>query len=277
MSNSRDEGAAPWQNKSSTEPAEHPDAMTVDADHVASGADPPAFERDVADGTSDQRSTDRDLASADPRRARPGVEAGDVADGVTKAGRTTGRVRLEQLHERAALQRARSDSRRRHAAAAARARFQEELHGSHPDDLTETRLRETQWHALAVEVDRSHRGDGRFVLAFLDIDGLRRINDRAGYAAGNHVLRTLAATLRSSLRSFDPIVQFGGDKFLCGIGGADAREVERRLAGTERSLHADTGASFSVGLAVLAPGETLEQLTARADARLLDAKALRPD
>ena len=60
-------------------------------------------------------------------------------------------------------------------------------------------------------------------------------------------------------------------------GAADIREVEGRLAGTQRSLYADTGASFSVGLAVLAARETLEQLTARADAALLDAKASRLD
>ncbi|MCJ7709470.1 MAG: GGDEF domain-containing protein [Chloroflexi bacterium] len=197
-----------------------------------------------------------------------------VADGGQRAA-DADQVRLEQLRERAALERACADSERRHAAAAARARFQEELHGSHLDDLTSACRRETQWHALALEVDRSSRGDGRFVLAFLDIDGLKGINERAGHAAGDHVLRTLAATLRSSLRSFDPIVRFGDDRFLCGIGGVDAGEVERRLAATQRSLHADTGASFSIGLAVLAPGETLEQLTARADARLLDAEASR--
>jgi len=162
-------------------------------------------------------------------------------------------------------------------AAATRARLREELHGSHLDDLTRAFRRETEWHALNLEIDRSRRGDGRFVLAFLDIDDLKGINDRAGHAAGDLVLRTLVATLRSSLRSFDPIVRFGGDEFVCGIGGADIREVEGRLAGTQRSLYADTGASFSVGLAVLAAGETLEQLTTRADAALLDAKASRPD
>ena len=62
-----------------------------------------------------------------------------------------------------------------------------------------------------------------------------------------------------------------------GSAGPTVGEVEGRLAGTRRSLYADTGASFSVGLAVLAAGETLEQLTARADAALLDAKASRSD
>jgi diguanylate cyclase (GGDEF)-like protein len=243
MTSGRDEGATPWQDGASTMPAAHLDASTAD--------------QSVVDG--DQRTADASQAAS---------ERDDADD-------TGGR--LEQLRERAALDRARADSERRHAAAATRARLQEELDGSLLGDLTWSFSRATGWHALTLEIDRSRRGDGRFVLAFLDIDGLKGINDRAGHAAGDLVLRTLAATLRSSLRPFDPIVRFGGDEFVCGIGGADVREVEGRLAGSQRSLYADTGASFSVGLAVLAAGETLEQLTARADTALLDAKASRPD
>ena len=243
MTNGRDEGATPGQHEASTVSAAHLDALTAD--------------QPVADGD------------------RGTVE--DAADEATKAARSTGLVRLEQVRERGALDRARASSERRHAAAAARARLREELHGSYLDDVTSSLRREAEWHALNLEIDRARRGDGRFVLAFLDVDGLKGINDRAGHEAGDLVLRTLVATLRSSLRSFDPIVRFGGDEFVCGIGGADVREVKRRLAGTQRSLHADTGASFTVGLAVLAAGETLEQLTARADAALLDAKASRSD
>jgi diguanylate cyclase (GGDEF)-like protein len=186
------------------------------------------------------------------------------------------------LRELAALDRALADSERRHAeavraeASVARARLEAELHGAHLDDPTGAFRRETGWHALTLEIDRSRQGDGRFVLAFLDVDGLKVINDRAGHAGGDLVLCTLVATLRSSLRSFDPIVRFSGDQFVCGIGGLDPLEVERRLVGIKRSLYLDTGASFSFGLAVLAAGETLEQLTARADAALLDAKGSPP-
>ena len=287
MSNGWGEDAAGRQDETLTVPAADRGAVAdqsvadgdkraADADQVSSNADRAALEREDAGDLSDQRHEDRDRALADRHRDRQGDEAGDVAYEATKAAHTTGQVRLEQLRERAALKRARAGSKRRHVAAATRARLREELHGSHPDDRTQAFRRETEWHALNLEIDRSRRGDGRFVLAFLDIDDLKGINERAGHAVGDLVLRTLAATLRSSIRSFDPIVRFGGDEFLCGMGGADVREVERRLAGTQRSLYADTGASFSVGLAVLAAGETLEQLTARADAALLDARISRP-
>jgi diguanylate cyclase (GGDEF)-like protein len=191
-------------------------------------------------------------------------------------------VRFAELRKHAALDRARAATDRRHAAtarvsaSALRVRLQAHLHTAHLDDLTGTFRRETGEDALALEIDRSRRGDGRFVLAIFDIDGLGAINDRAGRAAGDLVLRAFVAILRSKLRSFDPVVRFGDDEFVCGIGGADILEVERRLAAVGRELYADTGGSFSAGLAAIRWGETVEQLTARADAALLDARAARP-
>jgi diguanylate cyclase (GGDEF)-like protein len=91
------------------------------------------------------------------------------------------------------------------------------------------------------------------------------------------VLRTLVSTLRSSLRSFDPIVRYGGDEFVCGLGGADLDQVERRFDAIRRSVQNDAGVGISVGLAALASGETLDQLTARADAALLDARNRRDE
>jgi GGDEF domain-containing protein len=74
------------------------------------------------------------------------------------------------------------------------------------------------------------------------------------------------------MRSYDPIVRMGGDDFACGIAGARLDEVDLLFYEFERSLHADTGVGISVGMAALADGETIEQITARADAALLDAK-----
>lgn len=255
MTNDRDPFATPWQDEAPSIPAVRP-GVTRERGSNASRRDDTARRRE-----------ERALH----------MEEGIVASSAPI------RVRFAQLRELAALDRARAKSERRHAVAAraaafaARSRLEAEVHGAHRGDLTGTFRREAGWHALILEIDRSRRGDGRFVLAFLDIEDLRAITDRAGRGAGDLVLSTLVATLRSSLRSFDPIVRFGGDQFVCGFGGVDEGEVERRLVGAQRSLYLDTGAWFSFGLAVLAAGETLEALTARADAALLDAKGSRPD
>ena len=190
--------------------------------------------------------------------------------------------KLERLREQAAKDRAGAAADRGRAAgerteaAAERARLEDDLHGAYLDDLTGAFRPEMGRDALQLEIDRARRYDGTFVLACVDVDDLEAINDRAGHATGDHVLRTLVATLRASLRSYDPIVRLGGDDFACGMAGVDLAEADRRFELIARSLYADTGAAISVGTAVLADGEAIEQVAARADAALADAKRSRP-
>jgi PleD family two-component response regulator len=87
----------------------------------------------------------------------------------------------------------------------------------------------------------------------------------------------LAATLRSNLRSFDPIVRYGGDEFVCGLGGVDPEGVERRFGAIDQELQDAAGVGITVGLASLLPNDTLDKLIARADAALLDGKRRRDE
>ena len=184
--------------------------------------------------------------------------------------------KLEQLRARAAADRAKA-ALDRAGAARERALLEAELLGAHLDDLTGAYRREIGTLALTLEIDRARRADGRFILAFVDVDDLKLVNDRYGHAAGDRVLETLARTLRSSLRAFDPIVRYGGDEFVCGLGGSSLGEVERRFAAIDALLCDEVGVGISVGLADLSADETLDQLIARADAALLDAKKRRVD
>ncbi len=153
-----------------------------------------------------------------------------------------------------------------------RARLEAELQRAHLDALTGAFRREMGRLALRNEIERARRADGRFVMAFVDVDGLKGVNDRDGHAAGDRVLRTLAATMRANLRSYDPIVRFGGDEFVCGISSIDPGEVQHRIGVIDQSLRHSTGVGITAGLAALTSGESLEELTARADAALLEAK-----
>ena len=111
------------------------------------------------------------------------------------------------------------------------------------------------------------------MLAFVDVDGLKEVNDRHGHAAGDALLIDVAATIRSKLRSYDPIVRFGGDEFVCAFSDFDLDGVRRRfddiLAALDRTRK---GCSISVGLAELESEDTLDDLTARGDAALYEAK-----
>lgn len=114
-------------------------------------------------------------------------------------------------------------------AAHERARLEAELRSAHLDQLTGAYRREMGQLALSHEIDRARRSDGRFVLAFVDVDRLKSINDRDGHAAGDRVLQTVVRVIRTRLSSFDPIVPYGGDEFICGLTGTDLGEAERRF------------------------------------------------
>jgi len=156
-----------------------------------------------------------------------------------------------------------------------RARLEAQLQRAHLDGLTGAYRREVGRLALRNEIERARRSDGRFVMAFVDVDGLKGVNDREGHAAGDRVLRTLAATMRANLRSYDPIVRYGGDEFVCGVAAIDPSEVQHRISVIDQSLRHATGVGITAGLASMSGNESLEELTERADAALLEAKRSR--
>jgi diguanylate cyclase (GGDEF)-like protein len=127
--------------------------------------------------------------------------------------------------------------------------------------------------AISHEIDRVRRSDGRFVLAFVDVDRLKLVNDRQGHAAGDRVLKSVVEAIRTRLRSYDPIIRYGGDEFLCGLAGIGLAEARRRFDSIGVAIKADARVGISVGLAVLAAGDTVDQLTERADAAMLEIKA----
>jgi diguanylate cyclase (GGDEF)-like protein len=189
--------------------------------------------------------------------------------------------KLERVRARATAARARATAGRGRAthdqtgAAREFARLEAQLQSARLDDLTGAFRRDMGRLALNQEMDRARRADGRFVIAYVDVDGMKRVNDRDGHAAGDHVLQTLVLTLRSNLRSFDPIVRYGGDEFVVGLGGVDHDVVARRFELIDRSIQGDVGVGISVGLAGLESDDTLDRLMARADASLLMAKRAR--
>lgn len=186
---------------------------------------------------------------------------------------------LEALAAEAAADRARAAADRARAAtdranaARERARLQAELDRAHLDELTGAFRRELGRQALSNEMDRARRSDGRFVLAFVDVDDLKLINDRDGHAAGDRALQGVVQAIRSRLRSFDPIIRFGGDEFVCGLSGTDLEEATARFEAIRIAVAADAHVGISVGLAALQPGDTVEALTERADAAMLAMKA----
>ena len=235
-----------------------------------------ASQRDAAARVRDLEAAARDQASiasdrADAHTARTGPATRVTITDVTSLDESFGglRARAAADREHAAADRAHAAADRANAADDRRmARVA--LRDAHLDELTGAYTRGPGLLALQHEIARAHRSSRPFVLALVDIDGLRRINARDGQDAGDAILRAVATALRAGLRSYDPVVRVGGDEFLCALSDTRLPVATRRIREVQAALPA--GATISGGLAELCPGEMLDALTARADAELGRAK-----
>lgn len=87
-------------------------------------------------------------------------------------------------------------------------------HFSTHDPLTELHNRRYFNEILNYEIERSARYHHGFSLLMIDIDNFKFINDTYGHLCGDEALRTLAKTLRNTLRKGDVIARIGGDEFV---------------------------------------------------------------
>ncbi|MGO8687631.1 MAG: GGDEF domain-containing protein [Candidatus Dormibacteria bacterium] len=138
------------------------------------------------------------------------------------------------------------------------------------DDLTGALRRGAGLQAMTREIARYHRFGGKGVAAiFIDVDGLKRINDTEGHAAGDSLLANVVGAIRERLRAYDLVIRWGGDEFVCVLPDATRGEAERTLADIEQHVRDRTsGRTVSTGLAALEDGDTAASLVGRADAAL---------
>jgi diguanylate cyclase (GGDEF)-like protein len=161
----------------------------------------------------------------------------------------------------------------RKQAALDRQRAAEYLRRTYRDGLTGALQREAGTDRLQREVDRTHRAGGLLTIAFLDIDGLKKVNDSAGHAAGDQVLRAVGTALAQRLRTYDLIVRWGGDEFVCAMPGSTPESAARRLADVRTVLaELEPRAAFTVGIAVQERGDTLQATIDRADRALYEQR-----
>ncbi len=246
--------------------------------------------RDDAAQARDRASAARDLAMAqrDVQHDREDGQAMTSEEIVMRAADQ--RRRAAEYRAQAAEHRAQA-ARDRHAAATDRARgardrlralvdreaLAQALALSEIDALTGARARAAGLSDLDRELDRSRRSASPLVVVYVDVVGLKRVNDSDGHDAGDRLLKRVVALITAHLRPYDLIVRLGGDEFLCAMPNMAQAEAHQRFNAIATAFAADSQpGALRTGFAELAPGESATELIARADARLNDSRSSNP-
>ena len=179
--------------------------------------------------------------------------------------------------------RSRTQVRRKAYADALRDRLEESLEMAVTDALTGLHNRRYIVSRLRQHLDVLDRSGEGFAVALVDIDHFKRINDTFGHQAGDVVLKGFADRLRKELRAVDIAGRYGGEEFLVLFTGATNEEAlegaERFRAamardpfvvpGTDEPINVTVSAGISAG----ERGDDVEDVVARADAALYEAKS----
>ena len=131
-----------------------------------------------------------------------------------------------------------------------------------------------------AQIERAGDAAGPLSVGLIDIDNFKKLNDSLGHAAGDVALKNLAARVREWLRPVDHVARFGGEEFVVLLPTTAADEGQQVLTKLQRRLTAslfmhegrEVFITFSAGVSVWRPGETLESALGRADEGLYEAK-----
>lgn len=135
------------------------------------------------------------------------------------------------------------------------------------DPLTGLRNRRAWRRACELEEARHHRLGDHASIIMLDLDGLKRVNDHDGHAAGDAMLQRAAEVIRSGCRHTDVVARLGGDEFAVLCPQTTAGEVAPVAARLRADL-GKAGLSAGIGFATLDQVGTMVGTEALADAAM---------
>lgn len=152
------------------------------------------------------------------------------------------------------------------------------------DGLTGMLNRTAILQALSSELERAQRENRTVVVALIDLDYFKQINDHYGHLAGDEALRWFASAVETAIRSYDHAGRYGGEEFLLVLPRVPRESFEQRLAKLHDSisnLHVcPRGTSFtlncSMGATIFDPSDGLvsvETLLALVDQALYASKS----
>lgn len=153
-----------------------------------------------------------------------------------------------------------------------------EVNMARTDALTELMNRRAFFEQAEMEIDRSRRFERPFILAYIDLDNFKWVNDNLGHKTGDLVLKKTAQVMRKVLRKTDLIGRLGGDEFIILLPELNENTGQFVVGKLQESLltamkEKKWPITFSIGMtAVNPPIPDVTAVVAKADSIMYKAK-----
>lgn len=111
------------------------------------------------------------------------------------------------------------------------------------------------------------------MVAYVDVVGLKALNDAEGHGAGDELLERVVRLIKERLRPYDLAIRLGGDEFLFAMSDMTLPDARRRFStGAAALASGPHPGAISTGFAELISDETVTDLIVRADSEILDSR-----
>lgn len=145
------------------------------------------------------------------------------------------------------------------------------------DSLTGIANSRAFYEIAKLEIDRSARFGRPFTIAYIDIDNFKQVNDMLGHSQGDRLLKSVAESIKQSIRSIDIVSRLGGDEF--GVFLPETNEGNAKTALNKVQKHLlDTAkinswpVTFSIGAVTCYKSCTVDELIKEADNLMYSVK-----
>lgn len=152
------------------------------------------------------------------------------------------------------------------------------------DELTQLNNRRGFLRLADARLKLARRTREQLHVLFADLDGLKKINDTYGHAAGSEAIVAAAAVLKESFRQTDVAARWGGDEFVVLLGSTDEDTQEILLGRVQQKIdnyNTRSGMSWQLSMSMgivpidLDSGLTLDEIVTHADAKMYEAKRIK--